>query len=152
MPSKAMRCLSSATQAYLAGRGHTIIVATVAADGLPDIDLISWVMPVDEITIRFAVGAHNPAAQNIPSNGRVTLQVLGQDQVCAIKGRASVIKPRMKATKFPQVLFEMAVEEVRDNMYGAGMVEGDVPVHRDERVEALRIEVEKAVYAEIKES
>ncbi|MCC6188786.1 MAG: pyridoxamine 5'-phosphate oxidase family protein [Anaerolineales bacterium] len=152
MPSKAVPRLSSSTQAYLASRGHTVVVATVAADGRPDIDLISWVMPVDETTIRFAIGAHHPAAQNIQGNGRVTLQVLGKDQVCAIKGRALVLKPRMEATKFPQVLFEMAVEEARDNMYGAGMVEGDVPVRRDDRVEAIRIEVEKAVYAEIRGS
>ena len=149
MSKNAQPKLPTATVEYLAARGHTVAVATVDAKGQPDIDLISWVLAVNEKTIRFVVGAAVPAAINIRRDRQVTLQILGKDQVYAIKGTASVIKEKMEATKWPTMLFEMVVDEVRGNMYGAGMVNGDVPVKRDVRVDALHKTFLEAVYTEM---
>lgn len=134
---------------YLKIRGHTVMVTTVDENGQPDIDLISWVLAVDKKTIRFVVGSAIPGAINMRRDKQVTLQILGKDQVYAIKGTASVIKEKMEATKWPTTLIEMIVGEVRENMYGAGMVSGDVPVRREERVDTLHKEFLETVYTEM---
>jgi hypothetical protein len=149
MSRKALTELPPATIAYLSAEGHTVVLATIDAAGQPDIDLISWVKAVDEKTLRFVVGAAHPATENMRRDGQVTLQLLGKDQVYAIKGSASVVKEKMEATKWPTVLFEMVVDEVRANMYGAGMVDGDLLIKRDDRVEELHQIYSKAVYTEI---
>ena len=141
--------LPTATVEYLAIRGHTVALATVDANGQPDIDLISWVLAINEKTIRFVVGSAVPAANNMRRDRQVTLQILGKNQVYAIKGTASVIKEKMEATKWPTTLFEMVIDEVRENMYGAGMVNGDVPVKRTNRVDTLHKTFLEAVHTEM---
>ena len=79
---------------------------------------------MDERTIRFALNANYDAADHLLQNGSVALQVLGPNLAYGIKGRARLLKDRIEATNFPQLLFEMAVAAVYENRFGATYNEG----------------------------
>jgi hypothetical protein len=107
---------------------HPLVVITVGEDGGPRADVVSWVLAVDDRTIRVVVGAQRPSVANVRANGRMALQILGRALACEIRGTARIIKERCEAVRFPQTMIELRVDSVRENMYPANFVAGDVPV------------------------
>jgi hypothetical protein len=134
---------------YLQG-GHIVVLATVDPEGLPELELITWVLAMDERTVRFVVSANYDAAHNVIRNGSAALQVLGPDIGYAIKGRARLLKDHIEATNFPQILFEMKVEEVYEDRFGATYIAGPIPYRRKDRVEELSAQVGAIVLAEVR--
>lgn len=115
---------------------HPIVVVTVGADGGPATDMVSWVLAMDEHTVRLVVGSQRPAVANIRANGMAALQILGCDLAYEIKGTARIIKERCESFRFPQMMIELRVNSVRENMYPANFVTGDVPVGWPESTDA----------------
>ncbi len=143
--------LTSGLLEYLQG-GHIVVLATVDSEGLPELELITWVLAMDERTIRLVVNANYDAAENLIKNGSAALQVFGPQIGYAIKGRVRLVKDRIEATQFPQHLFEMTVEAVYENRFGATYIGGPIPILREERVQVLTAEVGAAVFAEMRKS
>lgn len=133
--SQADQRLSPALFSYLQAH-HPIVVVTVGADGGPATDMVSWVLAVDDHTVRLVVGSQRPAVTNIRANGMAALQVLGRGLAYEIKGAARIIKERCESFRFPQMMIEMRVESVRENMYPANFITGDVPVGWPESTDA----------------
>jgi hypothetical protein len=114
---------------------HPIVVVTVGADGRPAADLVSWVLALDDHTVRLVIGVQRPAATNIRTTGLASLQVLGRGLAYEVKGSARIIKERCESIRFPQMMVELRVDSVRENMYPANFVTGDVPVGWPESTE-----------------
>ncbi len=134
---------------YLQG-GHVVVLVTVDPRGFPELSLITWVLAIDDRTIRFVAGAHNPSAKNVLRNGCVALQILGPRIAYAIKGKARLLKEHIEATSFPESLFEMAVEEVYENRFGTTQVGGPIQIIREDKMEELAAEVGARVLAEMR--
>lgn len=115
---------------------HPIVVVTVGADGGPATDMVSWVLAVDDHTVRLVVGSQRPAVANIRANGMAAVQILGCGLAYEIKGTARIIKERCESFRFPQMMIELRVDSVRENMYPANFVIGDVPVGWPESTDA----------------
>lgn len=107
---------------------HPLVIITIGADGGPCADMVSWVLAVDDCTIRVVIGAQRPSVANIRANGLMALQILGRGLAYEIRGAAYIVKARCEAIRFPQTMIEMRVTSVRENMYPANVVAGDVPV------------------------
>ncbi len=107
---------------------HPLVVLTVDESGCPCADMISWVVAADERTVRLAIGSQRPSVAHIRANGLAALQIIGPRLACEIQGTAQVIRERCESVRFPQTMVELRVESVRDNMYPANFVIGDVPV------------------------
>lgn len=146
---KKLATIPPALLEYLQG-GHIVVLATVDPQGLPELELITWVLAMDERTVRFVVSANYDAAHNVMRNGSVALQVLGPNMGYAIKGRARLLKDHVEATNFPQILFEMKVEEVYEDRFGATHIAGPIPYTRTDRVNELSAQVGASVLAEMR--
>jgi flavin reductase (DIM6/NTAB) family NADH-FMN oxidoreductase RutF len=107
---------------------HPVVVITLDPDGTPCAEMVSWVVAPDVGTIRLAIGSQRRTVRNVRERGAIALQILGAGLACEVKGRARVVKERCESVRFPQTLVEVRVESVRDNMYPANFVTGDVPV------------------------
>jgi hypothetical protein len=134
---------------YLQG-GHIVVLAVSGSDGMPEIELITWVVAMDDRTIRFVVSANFDAARQLVANGGAGLQVLGPNIGYAIKGTARVLKNPIESTNFPQILFEMDVKEVYEDRFGATYIAGKIPYARTDRVEELSSQVGARVLDEIR--
>lgn len=146
---KKLAALPPKLQGYLQG-GHIVVLAAVDPAGVPEFELITWVLAMDDQTIRFVVNAHYDAAQHLLRNGGVAIQVLGPDIGYAVKGRAWLLKDHVEATNFPQILFEMKVEEVYEDRFGATYIAGPIPYTRTDRVNELSAQVGAIVLAEMR--
>ncbi len=63
--------------------------------------------------------------------------VLAANQLAyEIKGTAQIIKEWCESFRFPQMMIELRVDSVRENMYPANFVIGDVPVGWPESTDA----------------
>jgi flavin reductase (DIM6/NTAB) family NADH-FMN oxidoreductase RutF len=147
--SRANQRLSLELFHYLQAQ-HPIIVITIGADGEPWADIVSWVMAADDHTIRVVIGSQRPSVANIRANGRTALQILGGGLAYEIRGTARVIKERCESIRFPQTMVELSVESVRENMYPANFVTGDVPVTWPESTNGHHEQWNSAIVEEMK--
>ena len=102
---------------YGALRGGTaVVLATVDEDGAPSTALNTWIVARDEGTIALAVDARSNAYANI-SAGRckVAFEVLADDLVLGVRGKATIVKERLLEVSFPCALAHIAVESIRDH-------------------------------------
>ncbi len=129
---------------------HPIVVITVGPDGRPSADMVSWVLAVDADVIRLAIGSQRPSVTNIRANGVLALQVLGCGLAYEIKGAARIIKERCESIRFPQAMVELSVDSLRENMYPANFVTGDVPVSWPESTHGHHEQWNSAIAEEMK--
>lgn len=129
---------------------HPFVVITHGDDGWPCADVVSWIFAPDEQTIRMVIGAKRPSVANIRLRRETTLQILGEGLAYEIKGTARVIKERCESIRFPQSMVEVRVTSIRENMYPANFVTGDVPVSWPETTDAHHHEWNTAVAEEMR--
>lgn len=134
---------------YLQG-GHVVVLATVDAGGVPDLTLSTWVLAIDNRTVRFVVSASKTAADNLLRNSSAALQILGPRIAYVIKGTARLLKEHIESTTFPESLFEMAVEEVYENRFGTTQIREPIQILREDRMEELAAQVGARVLAEMR--
>ncbi|MFD3448003.1 pyridoxamine 5'-phosphate oxidase family protein [Microbacteriaceae bacterium 4G12] len=98
-----------------------VTVATIDFEkGSPNVSAISWVYAMDESTIRFAVDQRSRIIENLRTNPALILNVIANETVYSISGRAAIKTDRMEGVPLKLTLVEVSVEEVRDVMfYGA---------------------------------
>lgn len=147
--SKPLNELTEAVMEHLR-QPNIVGVATIGSDGRPALDLLSWVWPMDNKTVRLVISPNFPGGINLAANGKATLQLIGGALACEIRGTARLVKAQCESVRFPEAMWDLAVEEVRDNMFPATHLTGPIPYARDAGTEELHKQLDEAMYGEIK--
>ncbi|MCA1828892.1 MAG: pyridoxamine 5'-phosphate oxidase family protein [Myxococcales bacterium] len=128
--------------------GETCIVATVDDRGLPNTTLMTWVVARNPQTIAMAVDQRSHTLKNVRTNGRVAIEVLGDDLCYGLRGTAVIEKETMTSAPFPCALVAVKIEDLRD--HGAAGVKFVGPTYSFHEGKEHRRDVEERVFAELK--
>jgi flavin reductase (DIM6/NTAB) family NADH-FMN oxidoreductase RutF len=128
--------------------GKTLVVATIDESGLPWTTLMTWAVARNPQTLCIAVDTRSRALRNVRANGRVAVEVLGDDLCYGLRGTATVEKELMQAAPFPCALVALRIEDVRD--HGAAGVKFVGPTYSFHPGKEHRAGVEQAVFEELK--
>ncbi len=128
--------------------GQTCVVATIDEQGLPQTTLMTWVVARNPQTIALAVDIRSRSYANVKENGRIAVEVLGDDLCYGLRGTAVVEKEPMESAPFPCALVAVKIEDVRD--HGAAGVQFVGPRYSFHPGKEHRKGVEEAVFAELK--
>lgn len=132
---------------FLLGR-QTCVVATVDEKGVPQTTIMTWAVARNPQTLTLAVDLRGSALKNIRANGRVAVEVLGDDLCYGLRGTALVEKEQMRSTPFPCALVAVRVEDCRD--HGAAGMTFVGPKYSFHPGKEHRHGVEDAVFEELK--
>ena len=128
--------------------GQALVVATVDEQGVPTTSLMTWAVARNPRTLTLAVDTRGRSLRNLRANGKVAIEVLGDDLCYGLRGTAVIEKERMDSTPFPCALVAVRVEEVRD--HSAAGVQFTGPRYAFHPGKEHRKGVEEAVYDELK--
>jgi flavin reductase (DIM6/NTAB) family NADH-FMN oxidoreductase RutF len=132
---------------FLLGR-QALVVATADENGAPVTTLMTWAVARNPQTLTLAVDIRGRAMRNLRANGKVAVEVLGDDICYGLRGTAVVEKEPMQSTPFPCAMVAVRVEEVRD--HSAASVQFKGPTYTFHTDKEHRREVEEAIFAELK--
>ena len=132
---------------FLSG-GQTCVVATVDEQGVPMTTLMTWVVARDPQTLTIAIDTRGRALKNVRANGRLALEVLGDDLCYGLRGTATVEKDLMESAPFACALVGVRLEEVRN--HGAAGVKFVGPRYSFHPGKEHRSGVEDAVFKELR--
>ncbi|WP_333784103.1 pyridoxamine 5'-phosphate oxidase family protein [Thermocrinis sp.] len=117
------------------------VLSTVDKDGNIHLVFITWVHPVDDRTLRFALSSNAKSAKNILETGRASLMVFNTNMALALYGRAKIVLERIEEVKFPVSVFELSLERVEDTLFPGGTVTGPIPfAHTGDLVKASELD------------
>ncbi len=102
------------------------VVATVD-DNKPYSTFISWLIAIDEETLRMAVSSDAKTTKNIKKNPNVSIEVFDKDTAVSISGVANIIQDEIPTIPFPVSVIEIKVENVYDNLFPGGTITGKIP-------------------------
>src|SRR5882757_4656183 len=128
--------------------GQPLEVATVDERSAPATALMTWAVARNPGTLALAVYTRGQALRNVRTNGKVAVEVLGDDICYGLKGTAVVEKELMDSPPFPCALVAVRIEEVRD--HSAANVRFTGPRYSFHDQKRHRRGVEDAVLAELK--
>jgi flavin reductase (DIM6/NTAB) family NADH-FMN oxidoreductase RutF len=128
--------------------GQTCVIATVDEQGLPQTTLMTWVVARNPETVTIAVDTRSRALKALRANGRIAVEVLGDDLCYGLRGTALVEKEQMQSAPFPCALVAVKLDDVRD--HGAAGVRFVGPRYSFHPGKEHRKGVEEAVFAELK--
>ena len=128
--------------------GQPLVVATVDERSAPATTLMTWAVARNPGTLTLAVDTRGQALRNIRENGKVAVEVLGDDICYGLKGTAVGEKELMESPPFPCALVAVRIEEVRD--HSAAGVRFTGPRYTFHPDKEHRRGVEGAVFAELK--
>ncbi len=129
---------------------NIVIVATISKESEIKMELLSWVWPMNSSTVRFVISPNFPGGINLTANSQAVLQIIGHKMSFEIRGTTRLVKENCDSVKFPETMYDLIIEEVRENMFPATHLTGSIPYARDEGTQALHKELDDAMYAEIK--
>ena len=141
--------LSSGLVAFLQG-GRSCVVATIDPDGRPATTLMTWLVARSPDTLAVCVDTRSRAFRNLQERPGVAIELLGDDLVFGLKGRARVVRESMSTPPFPCALVLVSVDEVSD--HGAPGVRFTGPSYAFEPGKGHRAELERAVFDELRQS
>ena len=128
--------------------GQALVVATVDEQGVPTTSLMTWAVARNPQTLALAVDTRGRSMRNLRGNGKIAIEVLGDDICYGLRGTAVVEKEQMQSPPFPCALVAVRIEEVRD--HSAGGVQFTGPKYAFHPGKEHRKGVEEAVYTELK--
>jgi hypothetical protein len=128
--------------------GQTCVFATVDEQGSPQTTVMTWVVARNPQTLAVAVDIRSRAMRNLRQNGKVAVEVLGDDLCYGLRGTAVFEKELMESAPFPCALVAIKIEDVRD--HGATGVRFVGPSYSFHPGKAHRKGVEEAIFAELK--
>ena len=128
--------------------GQTCVIATVDDQGNPQTTLMTWVVARNPQTLTIAVDTRSRALRNIRGNGKIAVEVLGDDLCYGLRGTALVEKELMQSAPFPCALVAVKIDDVRD--HGAAGVKFVGPRYSFHAGKEHRKGVEDLVFAELK--
>jgi hypothetical protein len=128
--------------------GQALVVATADEQGTPLTTLMTWAVARNPQTLSLAVDTRSRSMRNIRANGRVAIEVLGDDICYGLRGTAVVEKELMQSAPFPCALVAVRIEDVRDHAAAGVRFKG--PSYTFHPGKEHRKGVEEAVFAELK--
>ena len=128
--------------------GQACVMATVDEAGAPQTTLMTWVVARNPETLTVAVDNRSRSMTNLRHNGKVAVEVLGDNLCFGLRGTAVVEKEAMESAPFPCALVAVKIEDVRD--HGAAGVHFVGPRYSFAPGKEHRKGVEEAVFAELK--
>ena len=128
--------------------GQTCVLATVDDHGHPQTTVVTWVVARNSETLALAADTRSRAMRNMRANGKVALEVLGDNLCFGLRGTAVVEKEPMSSTPFPCALVAVKIEDVRD--HGAAGVRFVGPRYHFETGKEHRKGIEDTIFAELK--
>ncbi len=146
-PAQAPAGMPLALVDFLLG-GQTCVVATVDEHGEPMTTLMTWVVARNEHSLTMAIDTRGRALKNVRLNGKVAVEVLGDDLCYGLRGVATVEKELMNSTPFPSALVTLRIEEVRD--HSAPGIRFMGPTYSFHPGKEHRAGVEESVFNELK--
>ncbi len=125
--------------------------AVVATDenGKPYTTFITWLIAKDDNTLRFAANKDSRTIKNIQNNPNVAIEVFDKDTALSIQGKAKIIKAEIEDIPFPVSVVEVNVENVTDNLFPGGTVEGQIPFKHTGDIQKAE-ELDQKVLEELK--
>ena len=125
--------------------------AVVATDenGKPYTTFVTWLIAKDDNTLRFAANKDSRTINNIKNNPNVAIEVFDKDTALSIQGKAKIIKDEIEDIPFPVSVVEVNVENVTDNLFPGGTVEGQIPFKHTGDIQKAE-ELDKKVLEELK--
>ena len=127
--------------------GQTCVVATVDEQGAPMTTLMTWVVARNPRELSMAIDTRGRALRNVRANGRIAVEVLGDDLCFGLRGTATVEKELMASTPFPSALVTLRLDEVRD--HSAPGIRFVGPTYSFHPGKEHRAGVEEAVFQEL---
>lgn len=141
-----MTTLQPELQAFLQSPNMVLVTSLDAATKDPSNHLITWVLAVDERTIRLAADARGRLMQNLRADGRVLLTIMTAGSVFSISGEARVIQDQLEGPSLKLAMAEVAVNGVQDIMFWGGQL-AVPPAARVTYDAALKEKLDTAVLA-----
>lgn len=122
--SKAVKTMSKEMMAFLEGENLVLLATVEAVDSSPNVTAISWVKPVDEGKIRFAVTSKARMIENMKQNPHVIFTVIMQENVYSIKGSANILADKMEGVAMPLAKVEVSIIQIFESMFwGAAIIQ-----------------------------
>jgi hypothetical protein len=128
--------------------GQTCVVATVDEQQRPSTTLMTWVVARNQQTLVLAFDARGKALQNIRGNPEVAVEVLADDIIYGLRGRAVIEKERMDGPPFACALVALHLEECKN--HAAAGVKFVGPRYHFAPDKLHRNTVEEAIFVELK--
>ncbi len=125
------------------------VVATVD-NNKPYSTFISWLIAIDDKTLRMAVSSDAKTTKNIRNNPNVSIEVFDKDTAVSISGVANIIQDEIPTLPFPVSVIEIKVENVYDNLFPGATITGKIPfthtgnIEKAEELDNLVLEALKA--------
>lgn len=95
----------------------TVVMATVDADGQP------WTAPFHDVaardtkTLRAAIFPKHKTLENIRRDPRVMLCIMDEGNIAvSVRGKARIVAEQMATVRWPSVIVEIKVEEVKSDV------------------------------------
>jgi len=98
-----------------------VVLGTVDKDSNLHLAFITWVYPVDDRTLRFALSSNATSAKNIAETGKVSFMIFGANTALAIYGKAKLILDGIEEVRFPVSVFEAFIERVDNVLFPGGI-------------------------------
>lgn len=125
-----------------------MVLATVDRDGAPSTAFVAWVVARADGAIALALDRRSSAYRNLASGSRmVACELLGDDIVLSLRGRARIERERMRSAPFPCALATIAIEQIRDHAVGG--VDFRAPHYAYAPGKQHRMAIERAVRSEL---
>lgn len=118
-----MTTLSNELQEYLKEEPLVILTTMDKETKEPNIAAISWVKPVNEKAIRFAVTNNSRIVNNIQTNEKVVFTVIGLENVFAIYGTAKILEETMENVSLKLAKIEVEIDEIFESMFWGAKIE-----------------------------
>lgn len=149
MSSRVNLVLSKKVAEY-ASPGTPGMLLTIDSEGYPH-TAFTWIVATSLVQLRFGADQGSTTLANIERSSLASVQIIiDEGQPFLIKGRVTTLSPRIKSAPFEMALMEMEIIEVRDQSWiGVSVRALDYEWAPKEREKM--IEVEQAVYAELRE-
>jgi hypothetical protein len=130
-------------------RGGTVVVlASIAPDGTPSTALCSWIVAKGPQRLALALDKRSSAYTSIAAgSNQIALEVMADDILLSIRGRASIEKDSLESVPFPCALVSLDVLEIRDHMLEGVRFHG--PHYAFARGKEHRTDVERKIFDEL---
>lgn len=103
------------------------VLGTMDKGGNIHMTFITWVYPISEKILRFALSSGSKSAKNLQETGRACFMFFSPGKALACYGGVQMVLERIEEIKFPVSVFEMSIEKTEDNLFPGATVTGVIP-------------------------
>lgn len=105
----------------------TPAVLATSKENKPYTTFITWLVALNEKTVRFALSTDSFSAVNLRENPYACIEIFGDGFALSLSGSVEQLKEKIDGISFPVSVFEFSVEKVVDNLFPGATVKGSIP-------------------------